>query len=307
MRSESLPTDLPPYQTDVARELVGSLWRDGFVNGGALLTPEEVDVVKQFSQLQMANARHWRDRHSDFDALEYELPAFHDSDWRVLPNIAGKSQAIDIILEKALTNSTVRDVLRICIGTSYKAWAINIRDSTPNDKGLGIHQDAQGEFGISILLNDIKSPEGTTSFIRRSHRFDIDCKDSLAQKFLRPSILRHWSQPATGKAGDVFYFFKKTWHGRVKAKQASTSSAIFVSFFPVGYSYKPFKMPTWVANRLPKELNRLLNPAQGLQRNSDGSSSVIGEEKYKNLSDYLNDRNYSINTLWRYFKLPMRS
>ena len=61
-----------------------------------------------------------------------------------------------------------------------------------------------GEFGISILLKDQDSHSGTTSFVRGSHRFGVRASDAKAEFYLKPSILKHFSEPAKGQAGDVF-------------------------------------------------------------------------------------------------------
>ena len=67
-------------------------------------------------------------------------------------------------------------------------------------------------------------------------------KDDGIEKYLRPSVLKHFTKPVVGNAGDVFLFFKQTWHGRIKSDKAISSDSIIMGIYPVGYEFKPFNI-----------------------------------------------------------------
>ena len=149
-------------------------------------------------------------------------------------NIVGIDKKLDSILNKILTNSEIQDTLLKLLGENYLLRHISARFNEPNDKGLAMHQDSLGEVSITFLVNSQK--EGSTFFFRGSQL--IPSNKNLAPRvpwsslkcinFIKPFLYK-----ATGKAGEYYYFFNRTWHGRLPGKSNNTNLSLFFAFFPV--------------------------------------------------------------------------
>jgi ectoine hydroxylase-related dioxygenase (phytanoyl-CoA dioxygenase family) len=135
-----------------------------------------------------------------------------------------------------------------------------------------------------MLLADQPGSIGTTVFVPGSHRLPVTCRESGAE-FIPPAYLSPITRPASGHAGDIFLFFKKTWHGRLAGVSPTPSDALILAVFPVGYEYVPFQPDGAVLQTLGPELARLLDPERQLQpaaggryvvTDSTGSSSYHG-------------------------------
>lgn len=260
------------------RAQVEHLWRDGFVRIRGLLSGEDVTT------LQSACARLMREQprapwsEAGRYGRQYRVPVYVDKDWSVLGNIAGLSAEADRVLERVFTHAELIPVLQVVLGTGYKICQLGIRRSEGADDGLRMHQDAKGEFGMSVLLADIPDNGGTTAFLPGSHRYPLRSVEA-GMPYIHPKYLRRWARSASGKAGDVFLFFNKTWHGRLPTSQAVPHDAILLSFFGAGYEFQPSDVPAELLQSLPPELRRLLDPADGMTRLADGSGRVSGRER----------------------------
>jgi putative 2OG-Fe(II) oxygenase len=261
-----------PLSDDV-RGPLAALWRDGFVRLDRIFGDDDIARFRRESERLLAGIRPWAERHSHHARTEYLLPAFGDADWAVLMNLAGRSADVDDLLERLFTHPRIRATLTAILGEDYKAWEISLRRSNARDGGLRLHEDATGELGLAMLLADHPDRVGTTVFLRGSHRLPVSCREAGAE-FIPPARLGAITRPATGRAGDIFLFFKKTWHGRVAGVNPSQSDALLLALFPVGYEFVPFDTPPEVLGRLGPELARLLDPHRQLRPTRDGRAVV---------------------------------
>ena len=132
---------------------------------------------------------------------------------------------------------------------------------------------------ISLLLNDHHDALGTTSIIPKSHRFSVGCRESGAEIYLKPSIMKYFTKPLIGSAGDLFLFFKHTWHGRIKGKSNQISDCILMGIFGSRYKYKPFKISSKMVRNVPKKLSELIRSDLGLKSVGEDYFEVTSKEK----------------------------
>ena len=292
------PFELPCDASDEVVRVCNEMWDVGYAKIGCILNFEEARSLRELINPMMKECRPWTDRWTKFDSNEYFLPPFGDNDQIMLSNIAARDARLDELLEKILTNETLKESLSIILGNGYKAWELSARRSNATDQGLRMHEDAVGEFGISVLLNNQTDAYGTTSLMPRSHRSRVSCRDAGVEDYLRPSIMKLFSHPITGSAGDVFFFFKKTWHGRVQSKRMIPSDCLLFGLFPTGYRFKPFQIPLAEMQKLPNELRRLLRIDEGFNIEDDGYFRVVGDNSDKRMIDLIYQKQYAVNSIW---------
>jgi len=291
--SPSLPVKcgLPQHQ----RKIVEDLWCDGFVTITGLLSAGDTATLQGecVKLMQESDVETWSE--SAKYAGKYRVPVFRNAEWSVLGNIAGLSGSVDAILDDLLTNEQLAGVLRSVLGNNYKIRQMGIRRSEGTDPGMRMHQDARGEFGMAVLLNDVPDAGGTTAFLPGSHRFPLTSVEA-GMPFIHPKYLRRWAKPATGRPGDVCLFFNKTWHGRMPAVDAKPHDAIMLSLFGAGYEMGAHDLPEGVVQNLRPELRRLLDPSCGLRHLQNGRYLIVGGEEQ---SSRLIDEAYRVpsNTL----------
>ena len=147
--------------------------------------------------------------------------------------ICGYNKELDDIIEKILCNDKIKKILEELLGKDYILWGGgSARISTPNDKGLLLHQDAPGEVGLIFLVND--QPRSSTILLKGSHFFSRICsKLSWNSPKIFPLIKKILS-PLSGQAGDHFIWYYKTWHGRLPNKTNDKYISLFFPFFPKG-------------------------------------------------------------------------
>ena len=157
-----------------------------------------------------------------------------DSKGVVVQNIVGIDNRIDELLEKILTNPEIQNTLLKVLDKNYFLRQISARYNVPEDKGLALHQDANGEFSLMILLND--QLDGSTFFFpgtqlipSNKHTATMVSWNSLKLT----KITNYFLMLANGKAGDYYYFLNRTWHGRTPGRLNKTSISIFFQFIPV--------------------------------------------------------------------------
>ena len=56
-------------------------------------------------------------------------------------------------------------------------------------------------------------------------------------------FIEHKMTPGTGKAGDICFFFNKTFHGMQESKGPYKSDVLMCSFIPPGYRYDAWILP----------------------------------------------------------------
>ena len=230
-----------------------------------MFTNNEIKTIKKIFDPLLQNPKSYDDIKKYKN--KYLKPAFGDEDATFLSNILGRNDTVDKIFENFFTNSLIKNTLKLTLGSGYKIWEVGIRRAHNKDNGLSIHTDGKGEFGISILLNDHFSYEGTTVLFPRSHRFNIVPKNDGIEKYLRPSVLKHFTKPVVGNAGDVFLFFKQTWHGRIKSNRTILSDTR--AFFQLAM-VSSFHIEKKTFKKLPNELRRLIRTDQRLHPTKNG-------------------------------------
>jgi putative 2OG-Fe(II) oxygenase len=146
--------------------------------------------------------------------------------------LVGSSDRLDILLEKIISNKYVKENLKQILGERYLLMSPSARFSDEGDSGLEIHQDAVGETGLLFLLTDQK--EGQTVMVKASHRFPGRISNILSwgsKKLI--NIISSLYFSITGNAGDHYYWFHKTWHGRKpNTINGESSITLFFPFFP---------------------------------------------------------------------------
>jgi non-haem Fe2+, alpha-ketoglutarate-dependent halogenase len=255
------------------RALIKNLKSKGFVNfGPAPLSSQDLDELIQLSMdvaIRLSPEHPHRANVGNFAATVQCLPQHH-------PRIAE-------LLNSVFLNPDIQLVLKSVLGPDYKIWQINFRRAMPGDRGLYLHQDSLGEFGLVILASEKSGDEGATMFLSGSHRIQKTMKDWKIE--MPPYLLMKISSfftPLTGKIGDVAFFFNRTWHGRYSNASNHSHDCIMVSFYPAGASYAGGKgYGDWSSEFLSEvegtELGRLINPSIGTEKQEDGHFKILSQ------------------------------
>ena len=261
------------------RVKIDELKQKGFVNvGSSFLSQMEINELcvlskKIFEEISPHHPDFIPD-HSGVNGV-MRLPQHH-------PRIAE-------LLDHLVANASFKLTLEASLGSDYKIWQVNMRRSSPRDKGLYLHQDAQGEMGVCILLSDNMNGSGATVFLPSSH---LVPKRMKVWRVEAPApllkLLRYLFTPLSGKAGDIGFFFNRTWHGRFPNQSANFYDVIFISFFPAGHCLGYEGYGDWSAEFLSAirgtELGRLIDPSIGTERQSDGLFKILST-KNKSMTD----------------------
>ena len=256
---------------------VDDLKTAGFINiGGDILSAGEVEQLRALSGeilLRFEQETRGIKAHTDFVRT-----GVGDGAW-ALTRLSQHHPAISQIIDKVVSDKNVKDILKSILGTNYKIWSIVLRRSSPGDKGLNLHQDSLGETNLVILLTDNLAGDGATFFLPKSH---LVAKTARALGVEAPSILTNLMhgllKPFTGRAGDIGFFFNRTWHGRFSNPSTESHDAILISFFPSGatFGFGGFYLE-WSQKYLSEikgtELGRLIDPDYGTES--------VGDKRYK--------------------------
>ena len=218
----------------------------------------------------------------------------HRKEGEVSLNIIGIDKRIDELLEKILANPEVKNTLEIVLGSNFLIRQIFARFNEPDDKGLALHQDAIGEAGLMVLVND--QPDGSTVFLPGSQLIPSD--KHLARKVSWSSlklinITKYFLLPAVGNAGTHYYFLHRTWHGRTPGKSNKTKILIFFNIFPVSSKSKEYFDTT--SNVYENEYNSMIDWEFVTQPNL---KKMISRNRYRNnveIFEKTNDTKYSLS------------
>jgi non-haem Fe2+, alpha-ketoglutarate-dependent halogenase len=251
--------------------LVDNLKLNGFVNIGPLpLNSQERD---ELIKLTMDVSEGMSPDHPDYLAEEKHgfagvrcLPQHH-------PRVAE-------LLNLIFSDPHIQSVLKSVLGPDYKIWQLNFRRSMPGDKGLCLHQDAPGEFAMGILHSRSEKGEGATVFLPGSHLVPTTMKEWKLE--VPPGLLmkmRDLCSPLTGEAGDVAFFFNRTWHGRFSNTSNNSNDCILLSFFPAGTTLGYENCGEWSPKFLSEiqgtELARLIDPSIGTEKLDNGHFKIL--------------------------------
>lgn len=250
--------------------------RNGFASAGQLaLTRAEVDELASLSNQAFAAVR-------DASAAGEKHPDYLPPTLGVegMMRIPQQHPRIAQLLDKVVSDDKVRTVLDDVLGPDYKIWQANHRRSIPGDKGLYLHQDARGETNLCILLSSNPSGAGATVFLPGSHLVKTRMKQWRIEV---PPVLLRWLSflfhPLTGAAGDIAFFFNRTWHGRTHNPSTQSFDVILISFFPAGaaFGFNGYGewSPEFLTSMQGTRLGALINPAIGTRQRSDGLYEIL--------------------------------
>jgi putative 2OG-Fe(II) oxygenase len=254
--------------------------RHGFASAGQLaLTHAEADELASLSNqafTAVRNASEAGANHPDY------LPPTSGAEG--VMRIPQQHPRIAQLLDKVVSDRDIRTVLDDVLGPNYKIWQANFRRSIPGDQGLYLHQDARGETNLCILLSNNSSGAGATVFLPGSHLVKTRMKQWHIEA---PPVLLRWMSflftPLTGAAGEIAFFFNRTWHGRARNASSQAFDVILISFFPAGatFGFKGYDQwsPEFLTSQQGTRLGNLIDPAIGTRQRSDGSYEILPSSK----------------------------
>jgi putative 2OG-Fe(II) oxygenase len=221
-----------------------------------------------------------------FSHLNHDHPHFLNDEIGVtgMRGLPLHNDKITEILNKIVSNKSVKNVLEKVLGPDYKIWQIDYRRSVRGDKGLQLHQDGMGQLNMGILLSDNMTSDGSTVFLPQSHLVIRRIRDLRLE--LSPRLIKSFSflfSYITGKVGDISFFFNRTWHGRCPNNSDRDNDIILIGFFPAGaaMSFLPpyVNWPVdFLENIKDTELGRLMNPSIGTEQQSNGLLKIISKQ-----------------------------
>ncbi len=188
----------------------------------------------------------------------------------VIENLIGIDADLDLLLAKLVTHEDVKYILSQILGENFKIWQLSVRRSIPGDTGLYLHQDAPGETGLSFLLSDNINGDGATAFLSKSHKLP---RWSQKISWSNVSLSSPFLSPLRGRAGDLGFFFNRTWHARLKNKSNKTHDILLIGFYPSEVLYESL----WNE----KSLNQISQSE--LRRLCDQNDSSILSNKKNNI------------------------
>lgn len=149
----------------------------------------------------------------------------------------GRSAALDRAFEALLDRDLIRGFLESSLGSGYRLHTVALRRARPGADRIRMHQDEPGETKLSILLTDSDHKEGSTVFVPGSHKWPriLNCLP------VTPDVVDGRTQGTVGRAGDVFMFTGRVWHGR-PLNQKTVNTVLLISFLPRGTPY-PIRVP----------------------------------------------------------------
>ncbi len=265
--------------------LILDLKKNGFVNAGRLgLTNIEIDELANLSRQifdSVRDANYSADKHPD-----YISPIAGGEGVRRFPQL---NLRVAELLDKVVSDDDVQAILNAVLGSGYKIWQVNYRRSSSGDQGLSLHQDSFGETNLCIMLGNNSFGDGATLFLAGSHLVPTRMKKWGVGA---PSFLFRWLGPLfsrlTGKAGDVSFFFNRTWHGRSPNSTHSAFDVILFSFFPPGGSFGYEGYGEWSTDFLRTTsgttLGALIDPSLGTQKLEGGRYKVLNSSKSESVS-----------------------
>jgi putative 2OG-Fe(II) oxygenase len=256
-----------------ARATIDALARDGYARLGNPFSSEQIQLMQAEVDRVYAQPREpFSKLQQEKKAGRYGLKVLVNSDWSVALDVAGFSPKLDALLEHAMSDPAVKEVLGGVLGQHYKLEQVNVRRAEPGGNGQHLHQDAVGEMGMTILVRDLPELGGATAFLPGSHRWPVRYSDvgiTFDPWWLKPLL-----GAAMGNAGDVFFFFNRTWHGRFGNQRQA--DAIMMSFFGVGAQCRARPVPQETLETFGPELRKVIDPTRGFEPAGDGRSTVVG-------------------------------
>lgn len=279
----------------------------GFMNAGPLcFTQSEAEELKRLT-------------FKIFDELPHDHPHYLPikSGAGGLRGLPQHDLRIAELLNKAVSNDSIKKILVSVLGPDYKIWQIDFRRSVPGDPGLRLHQDGPGQLNMVIMLSDNPTHDGATAFLPGTHQVSKRIRDLELEA--SPSLMntmKKFMGAMTGRHGDIGFFFNRTWHGRFSNSSQNSNNAILIAFFPAG-GLLSWSDPyvNWSEDFLKSmestELGRLMHPSLNTQK-ADGENYLITAKSQTELPYSLKletseSKSLKLKTIITFLKLTMGS
>jgi non-heme Fe2+,alpha-ketoglutarate-dependent halogenase len=153
-----------------------------------------------------------------------------------LQNFIDENFELKNYINKIFTNKEIVSKIENNLGKNFKITEIVYRKSYPGDKGLDIHQDADGENTIIVNLSGNEDYNGKTCFVKSSHQESSIKKIINRQSitFKLNKILKFFLDFMDFSSGSILLFNNKVWHGRFANQSKSSSSALIIGVYKEG-------------------------------------------------------------------------
>ena len=151
----------------------------------------------------------------------------------------GQTDYLDQFANQLFEQPVIKKIISEIVGDDFKIYTISIRSIDPQCVPLGLHQDNFGSLTMSIPLQPITKNNSTTVFIPGTHLLSKCISNKLFWMplfFFKPFLKYHRCE-----AGDVGFFFNKTFHG-VDIK-SDYSTAILINLVAAGFGWSPWDLP----------------------------------------------------------------
>jgi putative 2OG-Fe(II) oxygenase len=200
----------------------------GFVNLGNLIQSDKVDAIKPIVHALLAGPSQPFSTYVSYAESDLWRPLLLAENGRCtnLFDYIGMSQHLDDVVDALLGRNDVKSLLEGVLGSGYRIWYAQIRRAEVGAESRRMHQDLPGEVGLSILLDETPFPEGTTVFLKGSHKWP---RILNSFPFVKPSVIEKLLSGAVGSKGDCYLFYNATWHGMSTAK-TKPQTAIILTF-----------------------------------------------------------------------------
>tara|TARA_Y100000590_G_scaffold169037_2_gene193604 strand:+ start:18586 stop:19554 length:969 start_codon:yes stop_codon:yes gene_type:complete len=308
---------------NTVENVLNKIKKTGFSVETDILSKDDIELLTNECKKILSNNKKISDlKYNNNNFKKYDISQTIETNYNTkVRSLAGISKKVDNILDKFLSKHEIKDILQKVLGEGYKLYTCSLRHASHKSSYVGLHTDANYQFSISIFLNDVTPANPTTVFYKKTHLLPF----TFASKFesIDVKYFINKLKPATGKKGDVLFFFNKTLHGMKESdKETDNSTVILLCFHPSGYPHKPWNLPVnsyydqSFLNGLGEELRKVLDNNLNLYNNKDGEMIIkqstdntnrlidsISSNNNYTMIDYLKTLNwwfnYSLSIIYR--------
>jgi hypothetical protein len=116
----------------------------------------------------------------------------------------------DPIFQEIVEHPIAISTLERMLGPDFYLSDFSMRKVRPGAPRMPFHKDVHGGFSMLVLTDDIAEEEGATTYVPGSH-----INSPAPMYCMKDTRARHPDEiQATGKAGDLYFFFLDGWHAR---------------------------------------------------------------------------------------------
>ena len=117
-----------------------------------------------------------------------------------------RDEVFQIMLEHPIVTTTLTRML----GPDFYLSDFSMRKVCPGSPRMPYHKDNHGGLSLLILTDDIGEDEGATTYVPGTH-----VMSPAPMYCMKHTLARHPKEiQATGKVGDLYFFFLDGWHAR---------------------------------------------------------------------------------------------